>query len=98
MNDETLTKIVIQHSGNQAIIGVKKNDFDPIFFMAEGSIQDAINHVSDYINEAEISWMSTPHYPKAELPLPSPAPTPATNRPASNTTAKPVNKSQETMF
>jgi hypothetical protein len=98
VSDETLTKIVIQHSGNQAIIGVKKNDFDPIFFMAEGSIQDAINHVSDYINEAEISWVSTPHYPNTELPAPPPTQTSVTNRPASITTAKPTNKQQETMF
>jgi hypothetical protein len=98
VSDETLTKIVIQHSGNQAIIGVKKNDFDPIFFMAEGSIQDAVNHVSDYINEAEISWMSTPHYPKAELPTPPPAQTTAMSRQASSTTTKPANKPQEAMF
>jgi len=98
MSEENETKIVIQHRGNQAIIGVQRNGCDPIFFMSKGDVQLAINHVVEFLREAEINWQITPRYPEAELPVPSPVLTPAIANQIVKTTAKPVSKQQEAMF
>jgi hypothetical protein len=83
-------KIVISVKDDEAIIGVKSEDTDPVFFVVKGDMHTILAEVEADVKEAKTRWQTSKLMPKTTAPTPSqtttPVPAPARQ---SSTPAKP---------
>ena len=69
MSDELKIVVSLRQSG--AVVGVQVPDCDPVFCNLEGNLQDVLNAVPQFVEEARTRWETSKLYPKCESPLPS---------------------------
>lgn len=81
-------KVVIIMKGNRSMVGVQSPDCDPIFTPVEGDMAAALAQVPALVESANAKWDANPRYPKADIPEPAPAATPA-RTPSAPAPAKP---------
>jgi len=96
MSDET--KIVIILKGENATVGIQRNDCDPALFgTIHGGLPAVLAMVPLMLEKATARWQTNPRYPKAEIPAPPPpAPVTTGTRTVPVTSAQP--KTQQAMF
>lgn len=94
MSDEL--KIVITTKENRALVGIQSPDSDPQIHTLEGDLQQALEAVPGFVEEAKQKWAENPRYPKCKTNLNPPAPAPSASR-SSTQTGKPAGP-QPAMF
>lgn len=83
MEDENKqVKVIITFSQDRASVGIVQTDCDPVFFMKQGTQDEILDALPEYIAAAKEKWQTAQRYPKAQLPEPPPAPVVTTPRPA----------------
>jgi len=70
-------KVVIIVRDKKMMIGVQSPDCDPMYETLEGTLPTALKRIPKLVAEAKQKWDAHPRYPKADLPTPEPAKTPA---------------------
>ena len=71
-----ILKVVIQMKDDEATIGVKRDDTDPVFFMVKGDMKTILEAVAVDVEESKTRWLTAKQYPKAAAPPPSETKTP----------------------
>ena len=68
-------KIVISLRNGRGSVGIQAPDRDPVFFVFEGDLEQALERVPGLVSEARERWERNPRYPetKHELTPPQPA-------------------------
>ena len=70
-------KLVIILHDKKIMLGVQSPDCDPVYTTLEGTLATALKRIPKLVAEAKQKWDAHPRYPKADLPTPEPAKTPA---------------------
>ena len=73
---DELKVIIILHD-KKIMLGVQSPDCDPVYTTLEGTLATALKRIPKLVAEAKQKWDAHPRYPKADLPTPEPAKTPA---------------------
>ena len=91
-------KLSIIVKGDRIFLGAQATDCDPKMTTLQGNLQNALERIPSFVEEANRQWDAAPHNPKSTVPEPV-APVRTAVPAASNpTTAKPGQPAQQNFF
>jgi len=67
-------KLVMEEHDGSVLVGVMQEGCDPVVKTIEGSLNDALNQVPQFLTEAQEKWAVQPKYPAHTPPAPTPKP------------------------
>lgn len=85
------TKILIEHDGMSALVGIQREGCDPLFFNETGGLVTIMGKLPQLLAQAGMKWKTAPKNPKAAEIVTPAAPVASTStKPAPATATKPV--------
>ena len=92
-------KIVIVLKEGKSSVGVQTTGCDPQIFIAEGSLEEALDRVPNLVKQAQEKWSQSPRNPQSDIvPTPLLSPPARTPSPSSSATKTAQPKDQPSFF
>ena len=92
----TLVAIIIK--GDHIFLGAQATDCDPKMTTLQGNLQNALERIPSFIEEANRQWDASPHNPRSTVPEPVAPVTTATTVSGKPAAAKPGQPAQQNFF
>jgi hypothetical protein len=63
-------KVSIIVKGDRVLLGAQATNCDPKMITLQGNLQNALERIPSFIEEANLQWDTSPHNPKSTIPEP----------------------------